>query len=102
MLSMTRKRRNEMTLGKKLSGYRKLSGMTQQQLGDKLNLSPQAISKWENDLAEPDLTTLKTLAELYQVTVDKLLDLNDETFFIETEADEVKESVVEENNTIGY
>ena len=34
-----------MTLGKKLAGYRKLAGMTQQQLGDILNLSAQAISK---------------------------------------------------------
>lgn len=65
-----------MTLGKKLSNYRKLSGMTQQQLGERLNLSAQAISKWENDLAEPDLSTLRALAELYKVSIDELLDLN--------------------------
>ena len=65
-----------MTLGKKLSNYRKLTGMTQQQLGEHLNLSAQAISKWENDLAEPDLATLRMLAELYKVTIDDLLDLN--------------------------
>ena len=63
-----------MTLGKKLSQYRKLIGISQQQLGDKLNVSPQAVSKWENDLAEPDLTTLKALAELYRITIDELLD----------------------------
>ena len=40
-----------MTLGKKLSSYRKIAGLTQQQLGEHLNLSAQAISKWENDLA---------------------------------------------------
>ena len=66
-----------MTLGKKLSNYRKLSGMTQQQLGDRLNLSSQAISKWENDLAEPDLGTLRTLARIYRVTVDELLDISE-------------------------
>ena len=65
-----------MTLGKKLSCYRKLAGMTQQQLGTHLNLSAQAISKWEKDLAEPDLSTLRALAELYKVTVDELLDPN--------------------------
>ena len=65
-----------MTLGKKLSCYRKLAGMTQQQLGAHLNLSAQAISKWEKDLAEPDLSTLRALAELYKVTVDELLDPN--------------------------
>lgn len=65
-----------MTLGRKLAGYRKLAGLTQQQLGEHLNLSAQAISKWEKDLTEPDLATLRTLAELYKVTVDELLDLN--------------------------
>ena len=65
-----------MTLGKKLSCYRKLAGMTQQQLGAHLNLSAQAISKWEKDLAEPDLSTLRALAGLYKVTVDELLDPN--------------------------
>ena len=50
-----------------------MSGMTQQQLGEHLNLSAQAISKWENDLAEPDLTTLKALSLLYKVSIDELL-----------------------------
>lgn len=65
-----------MTLGKKLSSYRKIAGLTQQQLGEHLNLSAQAISKWENDLAEPDLSALRALAELYKVSVDELLDLD--------------------------
>ena len=65
-----------MTLGQKLAGYRKLSGLTQQQLGERLNISAQAISKWEKDLSEPALTTLRALAELYKVTVDELLDPN--------------------------
>lgn len=65
-----------MTLGRKLACYRKLAGLTQQQLGEHLNLSAQAISKWEKDLTEPDLATLRVLAELYKVTVDELLDLN--------------------------
>ncbi|MBO5880012.1 MAG: helix-turn-helix transcriptional regulator [Clostridia bacterium] len=65
-----------MTLGQKLAGYRKLSGMTQQQLGEHLNISAQAISKWEKDLSEPALATLRALAEFYKVTVDEILDLN--------------------------
>lgn len=63
-----------MSLGKKLAAYRKLAGFTQQQLGDELNLSPQAISKWENDLAEPDLATLRTLSELYKVPIGEMID----------------------------
>ncbi len=67
-----------MTLGKKLSNHRKMLGWTQQQLGEYLNLSAQAVSKWENDLAEPDLITLKALANLYSVTVDELLNNNED------------------------
>ena len=97
-----------MTLGKKLSGYRKMLGITQQQLGERLNLSPQAISKWENDLAEPDLATLKMLAELYKVSIDELLDVitvqsqNQNTAF---DADAVADAVGEKikmNNAIGF
>ena len=64
-----------MTLGQKLAGYRRLAGMTQQQLGDYLNISPQAISKWEKDLSEPALATVRALADLYKVSVDEILDL---------------------------
>ena len=67
-----------MTLGKKLSNFRKLAGLTQQQLAEHLNLSAQAVSKWENDLSEPDLKTLKELATLYNTSVDSLLDINNE------------------------
>lgn len=86
-----------MTLGRKLAGYRKLAGLTQQQLGEKLNLSAQAISKWEKDLTEPDLATLRALAELYKVTVDELLDLNSgfaDPTALETEFEQ------EEKNTV--
>lgn len=63
-----------MTLGQQLSAFRKRSFMTQQELGERLSISPQAISKWENDLSEPDLATLKKLAELYGVSLSALLD----------------------------
>lgn len=63
-----------MTLGKKLAVLRKQHGLSQQSLGDELHVSAQAVSKWENDQAEPDLTTLKTLAQLYHVSIDLLLD----------------------------
>lgn len=62
-----------MTLGEKLAVHRKVSGLTQQQLGESLNVSAQAVSKWENDLAEPDLTTCRKLAALYNISLDELL-----------------------------
>ncbi len=67
-----------MTLGKKLSNYRKLAGLTQQQLGEKLNISPQAISKWEHDLAEPDLSTLRALSKLYNISIVELIEQENE------------------------
>ena len=62
-----------MSIGNNLTAYRKRQGLTQQQLGEILNLSSQAISKWENDQAEPDLATIRKLAELYGVSLDALL-----------------------------
>ncbi len=61
-----------MTLGKKLAGLRKGFGVTQQQLGDILSVSAQAVSKWENDQAEPDLQTLKRLCTIYKIKLDDL------------------------------
>ena len=89
-----------MTLGKKLSNHRKMLGWTQQQLGEYLNLSAQAVSKWENDLAEPDLVTLKTLANLYSVTVDDLLNNDIEDFTQKTA--EPQHTDAKANATIGF
>lgn len=77
-----------MTLGKKLSNYRTIHDLTQQQLGDKLNVSAQAVSKWENDLATPDILTLKKLSEIYHVTLDELVDLNSGFSVPEDDTDE--------------
>jgi transcriptional regulator with XRE-family HTH domain len=61
------------TLGKKISDYRKALGLTQDQLAEKMNVSPQAVSKWENDISCPDISLLPKLAALFGITVDELL-----------------------------
>jgi|LSQX01.2.fsa_nt_gb transcriptional regulator with XRE-family HTH domain len=61
------------SLGKKISDYRKALGMTQDQLAEKMNVSPQAVSKWENDISCPDIALLPKLAALFGITVDALL-----------------------------
>lgn len=101
-----------MTLGKKLSNYRKLAGITQQQLAEQLNMSAQAISKWENDMSEPDLTTLKTLARLYNTTVDELLDSEsvgaiptqpiDFDAVVDSTVSKIEEHLKTEKQTIGF
>ena len=93
-----------MTLGQKLAGYRKISGMTQQQLGDYLNISPQAISKWEKDISEPALATLRALASLYKISVDELLDLESGfgDAFTHIEDEEEENVKGETSKTIGF
>ena len=94
-----------MTLGRKLSNCRKLAGLTQQQLGEKMNVSAQAISKWEKDMAEPDLASLRALAELYKVTVDDLLDPNVDLHTTpkhENTNEEQTQNTKESSGTIGF
>ena len=63
----------EETLGKRIMGYRKGLGLTQDQLAERLGVSAQAVSKWENDQSCPDITTLPRLAEIFGVSIDALL-----------------------------
>ncbi len=61
------------TLGNKINELRKARMMTQDELAEKLNVSPQAVSKWENDLSVPDISTLVQLADLFGASLDYLL-----------------------------
>lgn len=63
----------EQTLGKRIMQNRKRLGLTQDQLADKLGVTAQAVSKWENDQSCPDISTLPKLAEIFGITVDELL-----------------------------
>ena len=62
-----------MTLGEKLSEKRRARGMTQEEVAEKLGVTPQAVSKWENDGSCPDIFLLPAIASLYATTVDDLL-----------------------------
>ena len=61
------------TLGKRIAALRKQKGLTQEQLAEKVGVSAQAVSKWENDISCPDITLLPLLADLFDVSVDELL-----------------------------
>ena len=61
------------TLGNRITEYRKLKGLTQEQLATQLNVSSQAVSKWENDLSIPDLPILIQLADIFNVSLDELI-----------------------------
>ena len=63
----------EQTLGKRIMTHRKRLGLTQDQLAEKLGVTAQAVSKWENDQSCPDITMLPKLAQIFGVTTDTLL-----------------------------
>lgn len=63
-----------MTLGQKIKDIRKKFGLSQEQLAEILNVSRQAITKWEADSGIPDISNLQEIAKLFNVTVDYLLD----------------------------
>ncbi len=68
----------EQTLGKRISTARKSLGLTQDQLAERLGVTAQAVSKWENDLSCPDITTLPRLAGIFGTTTDALLGIDRE------------------------
>lgn len=62
-----------MEIGNKLNQLRKLSGMTQEQLAEKINVSRQTISKWESDSTSPDLESIVKISRIFHVSLDDLL-----------------------------
>ena len=66
-----------MSLGQKLEEIRKRFGLSQEQLAEIMNVSRQAITKWENDRGMPELTNLQELSKVFGVSVDYLLNDGD-------------------------
>lgn len=67
------------TMGEMISELRKEKGMTQSDLAEKMNVTDKAVSKWERDLACPDINSISTLAEILGVTTDELLNAKKDT-----------------------
>lgn len=65
-----------MELGRKIKQLRIQKGITQETLAEQLNISPQAISKWETDTAFPDIMLLPQLSVYFGITIDELFTLN--------------------------
>ena len=60
-----------MNLGSKIKELRKQRGITQEQLANAIGISFQAVSKWENNIALPDITLAPVLANYFGVTMDE-------------------------------
>ena len=67
------------TLGMMISSLRKEKGMTQLELAEKMGVTDKAVSKWERDLSFPDINSIPKLAEIFDVSVDDLMQVKTET-----------------------
>ena len=65
-----------MNLGNKIRELRKRSNLTQEQLSASLNISAQAVSKWEMGASYPDMTMIPTIAAFFNVSLDELFDFD--------------------------
>lgn len=65
-----------MRFGEKLSFLRKQRGMTQMELAEKLDISRQAVSRWEQGISKPSTENLVSIGKLFDVTVDALVNEN--------------------------
>ncbi len=63
-----------MTIGKKIRQLRRDLGMSQQTLSDKLGVTAQAVSKWENETSYPDISILPSMASIFGVQIDDLFE----------------------------
>ncbi len=61
-----------MNIGKNIYELRKAKRLTQGQLADKLGVSEQAVSKWENNICAPDVSVFPLLAKLFGVSIDRI------------------------------
>lgn len=81
------------TFGQRLSRIRKEKGLTQEDIAKRIVISPQAVSKWENDVSSPDILVLSSLADILGVSVDELLGHEKKS-----KAEEVESEVVDDED----
>ena len=64
------------TMGEKIAELRKAKNMTQKDLAEQMNVTDKAVSKWERNLACPDINSIPHLAEILGISVDELLQVS--------------------------
>lgn len=78
-----------MSFGSTIKNLRTKRGLTQDQLANLLNVTPQAISRWENNAAMPDISLLVPLANIFHVSTDTLLEVN-----VEKEREHIEDMIL--------
>ncbi len=66
----------KLNLGNNIKKYRKEKDLTQETLAELLGVSPQAVSRWENNTTYPDMELIPTLAHLFEISTDELFHYN--------------------------
>ena len=67
------RKETDMTLGERIQACRKRAGLSQEALAEQLQVSRQAVSKWELDSAQPDLDKVVAMCRIFGITTDALL-----------------------------
>lgn len=91
-----------MAFAERLIELRKQAGLSQESLAERLNISRQAISKWERGESTPDMDNLKMLGQIYNVSMDYLLLGKNETDLHEISEKEPKTFKTAVNKYKGY
>lgn len=86
-------------VGENILKLRKKSGLSQEQLGEKVNVTRQTISNWELNETTPNPEQLKLLSKALNASIDELLD-NDIKGVIETKVNEIDFNIVKNNNLL--
>ena len=64
-------------INEQIKHLRKSNNLTQEELAEKLNVSRQAITKWESGLGTPDISNIEAIAKLFNISIDELLNNED-------------------------
>lgn len=86
-------------IAEKLQAHRKAHGYSQEELADLLNVSRQAVSKWERGEASPDTDNLIALAKIYNITIDQLINGECEVEVVIEDKDESKAQETAKNES---
>ena len=89
-----------MTLGEKIKDLRKNKGLSQEDLANKLNVSRQAVSKYEKDINEPNIDTIKRISKYFNVDLEYLL--NDDSLDSKDESKNNISNNVNNKNIVLY
>ena len=86
-----------MSFGENLTNLRRQKGWSQDDLANNLDLSRQAISKWENETSKPDIDNIKKISKIFSIKIDELINnelLDDKAVTLDVKKEEKREKTI--------